>query len=96
MLSLQGYETDGNTPPNPASGGNGISSSGWLFTVCLNDYCPVLNSYAPAVGGNGISTWFQQLWKVVPLPLSHWNLFSSSYMQLRIPSGQQWVAGPLE
>jgi len=60
---VKGYETGGKTPPNPASGGNGISSSGWLFTVCLNDYCPVLNGYAPAMGGNGISTWFQQLWK---------------------------------
>ena len=71
MLELQGYESDGNTPPNPASGGNGISSSGWLFTVCLNDYCPILEGYAPAMGGNGISTWFQQLWKVsAPLPLS--------------------------
>lgn len=46
---------------NPVSGGNGVSSSGWLFLQCLNDYCPILATYAP---GYGISDWFQQLWKV--------------------------------
>lgn len=50
-----------NVPVNPASGGNGVSSSGWLFLQCLNDYCPILDTYAP---GYGISDWFQQLWKV--------------------------------
>ena len=76
---MKGYNSsDGaaNTPTNPASGGTGISSSGWLFLQCLNNYCPVLDGYAP---GYGISTWFQQLWKVywltLPsiLPRSRWD-----------------------
>ena len=62
---VQGFETDGASAPNPASGGNGISSSGWLFSVCENGNCPALDKYAPDYG---ISTWFQQLWKVLPRP----------------------------
>ena len=58
---VKGYNTSGGTPINPASGGNGTTPSGWVFTVCLNNYCPILNTYAP---GYGISTWFQRLWEV--------------------------------
>lgn len=58
---VQGYNSSGVSAPNPASGGNAISSNGWLFSVCENDNCPVLDSYDP---NYGIAVWFQQLWKV--------------------------------
>lgn len=71
---VNGFDNGGASAPNPASGGNGVSSSGWLFSVCENGNCQALDKYAPDYG---ISGWFQRLWEV-----QHFTSASSYHLRV--------------
>ena len=60
---VTGYNNSGASGPG-LSGGSAISPNGWIFDVCQDNRCAVLDGYDP---GYGIALWFLQLWTVCTL-----------------------------